>query len=116
MRAIVHSQYSIELAIELAPSKRLGRRASVSLASTPASTLASAGGPHGGLMLLSLRRGQKQLLFAVLERLVDRVEALCLRRTVGLDGISQDLVREEESVNGAALGDAAEDEHDGRGR
>ena len=42
MRAIVHSQYSIELAIELAPSKRLGRRASVSLASTPASTLASA--------------------------------------------------------------------------
>eukprot|EP00964_Phaeocystis_antarctica_P152472 scaffold120351_cov57-Phaeocystis_antarctica.AAC.1 len=74
-------------------------------------------------MLLSLGRGQEQLLLAVLEGLVDRVEALCLRRTVGpagisqdLAGSSQDLVREEQPVNGAALGDAAEDEHDSRGR
>ena len=30
--------------------------------------------------------------------------------------ISQDLVRDEQPVDGAALGDAAEDERDGRGR
>ena len=63
-------------------------------------------------MLRRLGRGEEQLVLAVLERLVDRVEALGRRRAAALDlgaisaaiSISQDLVRDEQPVDGAALG------------
>ena len=57
-------------------------------------------------MLRRLGRGEEELVLAVLERLVDRVEALGRRRAVisAAISISQYLVREEQPVDGAALG------------